>query len=160
MTARLYVSDLDGTLLRSDATLSATTRDGLNQLLDAGLAFTVATSRSGPAIRALLARVRLELPVIELNGAFISDPNSGPHVQRRMLAADVADAAVRTSLEASLEPILTSWDGVDDHVYYGHGAQPNPGNAWYIAEKRAYGDPRLPYAMTLPKSPASSRSPR
>jgi len=143
VTARLYVSDLDGTLLRSDATLSAAARDGLNQLLDAGLAFTVATARSTPAIRALLAGVRLELPIIELNGAFISDLNSGHHVQRRMLGVDVADAAVRALLEASLEPILTSWDGVDDHVYYDHGAQLNPGNAWYIAEKHAYGDPRL-----------------
>lgn len=143
MTAPLYVSDLDGTLLCSDGTLSATARDGLNQLLDAGLAFTVATSRSAPAIRALLGGVRLTLPVVELNGAFITDLNSGRHVRRRMLAVEVADAAVRTLLEASLEPILTSWDGVDDHVYYHHGSQHNPGNAWYIAEKRAYGDPRL-----------------
>lgn len=143
MTTRLYISDLDGTLLRSDATLSATARDGINQLLDAGLAFTVATARSAPAIRALLAGIRLTLPVIELNGAFISELNSGDHVRRRMLAVEVADAAVRALLEASLEPILTSWDGVEDHVYYAAGAQLNGGNAWYIAEKNAYGDPRL-----------------
>lgn len=143
MTAHLYVSDLDGTLLRSDATLSAAARDGLNQLLDAGLAFTVATARSTPAIRALLAGVRLTLPVIELNGAFISDLNSGHHVQQRMLAVEVAAAAVRALLKASLEPILTSWDGVDDHVYYRDGAQLNGGNAWYISEKHGYGDPRL-----------------
>ena len=149
MTARLYVSDLDGTLLRSDATLSASTRDGLNQLLDAGLAFTVATSRSAPAIRALLAGVRLTLPVVELNGAFISDLNSGHHIRRCMLAVEVADAAVRALLEASLEPILTSWDGVDDHVCYDYGAQLNPGNAWYIAEKHAYGDPRLRHGDDL-----------
>ncbi|GAB1816697.1 HAD-IIB family hydrolase [Mycobacterium sp. MUNTM1] len=143
MTAPLYVSDLDGTLLRSDATLSAAARDGLNLMLDAGLAFTVATSRSVPAIRALLTGVRLSLPVIELNGAFISDLNTGHHVQDRMLGVDVADAAVRALQEASLEPILTTWDGIDDHLYYNDGADPNPGNAWYIAEKRAYDDPRL-----------------
>jgi Cof subfamily protein (haloacid dehalogenase superfamily) len=143
LIAHLYVSDLDGTLLRSDATLSAAARDGLNQLLDAGLEFTVATSRSAPAIRELLAGVRLTLPVIELNGAFISDLNSGHHVRRRMLADEVADAAVQALLEASLEPILTSWDGVDDHVYYNDGAQLNRGNAWYIAEKVAYSDPRV-----------------
>ncbi|MEE3755320.1 HAD family hydrolase [Mycobacterium intracellulare] len=143
MTARLYVCDLDGTLLRSDATLSAAARDGLNQLLDAGLAFTVATSRSAPAIRALLAGLRLTLPVIELNGAFISDLNSGHHIQQRLLDVEVADAAVRALLDSSLEPILTSWDGVEDHVYYGHGAQRNSANSWYVAEKHAYGDPRL-----------------
>jgi Cof subfamily protein (haloacid dehalogenase superfamily) len=143
LTERLYVSDLDGTLLRSDATLSATARDGVNQLLDAGLTFTVATARSAPAVRTILAGVRLELPVIELNGAFISDLNSGHHLQRRLLAVEVPDVAVRALLEASLQPILTTWDGADDHVYYDHGGQLNPGNAWYVAEKRAYGDPRL-----------------
>lgn len=143
MTARLYVSDLDGTLLRSDATLSATARDSLNQLLDAGLAFTVATSRSVPAIRVLLAGLRLTLPIIELNGAFISDLNSGHHAQDRMLDPEVADTAVQALLEAGLEPILTSWDGIEDHVYYGYGAQRNSGTSWYVAEKHAYGDPRL-----------------
>ncbi|GAB1814363.1 HAD hydrolase family protein [Mycobacterium sp. MUNTM1] len=143
MTARLYVSDLDGTLLRSDATLSATARDGLNQLLDAGLAFTVATSRSAPAIRALLTGVRLTLPIIELNGAFITNLDSGHHIQQRTLDTGVADDAVQALRDAAIEPILTTWDGVDDHMYYTPGAQANPGNAWYIAEKHAYGDPRL-----------------
>jgi 5-amino-6-(5-phospho-D-ribitylamino)uracil phosphatase len=143
MNARLYITDLDGTLLRSDATLSSTARDGLNQLLDAGLAFTIATARGAPAIRALLAGVRLTLPVIELNGAFISDLASGHHVRERTLAGDVADAALREMLDGSFEPVLTSWDGVDDHVYYHSGAQHNPGTAWYIAEKDSYRDPRL-----------------
>lgn len=143
VTARLYVSDLDGTLLRSDPRLSHAARDGLNQLLDAGLAFTVTTSRSAPAIRALLAGLRLTLPIIELNGAFITDLNSGHHIQQRVLTAEVATASVQALLQAAYEPVLTSWDGADDHVYYHHGAQSNPGNTWYIAEKHAYGDPRL-----------------
>jgi len=131
MTARLYVSDLDGTLLSSDARLSATSRAGLNHLLDAGSRSPL-RRHAAPRIRALLAGVRLTLPVIELNGAFISELHSGRHVRRRVLAAEVADTAVRTLLDASLEPILTSWDGVDDHVYYDPGAQLNLGNAWYI----------------------------
>lgn len=143
MSARLYVSDLDGTLLRSDAMLSVTSRDGLNELLDGGLAFTVATARGAAAVRVLLAGVRLTLPVIELNGAFISDLSSGHHLSHRTLAADAADAAMKLLLNAALEPILTSWDGTTDHVYYRAAAKVNPGNAWYIAEKRAMADPRL-----------------
>ncbi|MCU1675565.1 MAG: family phosphatase, partial [Frankiales bacterium] len=35
------VCDLDGTLLRSDATLSGFARDGLNRLINAGVHMTV-----------------------------------------------------------------------------------------------------------------------
>ena len=41
----LYICDLDGTLLRSDATLSDFARDGLNRLIDAGARLTVASAR-------------------------------------------------------------------------------------------------------------------
>ena len=42
----LYVTDLDGTLLRSDATLSPYTVSTINRLTEQGLAFTYATARS------------------------------------------------------------------------------------------------------------------
>lgn len=140
-TTHLYVCDLDGTLLRSDATLSDAARDHLNRLLDAGVPITIATARSVPAVNALLTGVRLTLPIVELNGAFISDLASGRHLSHRLLAADIAEAAVRTLLDTGIDPVLTSWDGSTDHVY--HGSHPNRGTAWYIAEKQAYGDPRL-----------------
>lgn len=53
------VCDLDGTLLRSDATLSGFARDGLNRLIDAGVHVTVASGRSLQAMRALLDGVEL-----------------------------------------------------------------------------------------------------
>ena len=42
----LFVSDLDGTLLRNDATLSDFSKDHLNELLRSGMLFTVASARS------------------------------------------------------------------------------------------------------------------
>jgi hydroxymethylpyrimidine pyrophosphatase-like HAD family hydrolase len=72
-----YICDLDGTLLRSDGVLSDFAKDGLNELLSAGTRITVASSRATPAMRALLMGVNLRLPVIEFNGAFVSDLESG-----------------------------------------------------------------------------------
>ncbi|MGK4585454.1 HAD-IIB family hydrolase [Kitasatospora sp. HPMI-4] len=137
----LYVCDLDGTLLRPDATLSPASLQGLNRLLDAGVQFTVATARSLPAVRRLLAGVRLRLPLIQLNGAFITDPVDGRHLEHRLLDPDTADAALRILATLDLDAVLTSWDGTADHV--GFGPRSNPGTAWYIAEKQAMGDPRL-----------------
>ena len=61
----VYVSDLDGTLLRSDATLSVFSRDTLTRLLSEGLLFTVASARSVASIRPILAGLKLPLPIIE-----------------------------------------------------------------------------------------------
>ncbi|MFE9018917.1 HAD family hydrolase [Streptomyces sp. NPDC007808] len=137
----LHVFDLDGTLLRSDATLSAYARDGLNALLDAGTRLTVASARSAVAMRGLLAGVRLTLPVIELNGAFLTDLASGRHLAHRTLDEAAAATALDALAHLAAEPVLTTWDGTADRVL--HGPCGNPALAWYVEEKRAYGDPRL-----------------
>ncbi len=137
----VYVCDLDGTLLRSDATLSEFARDGLRRLLGAGVRLTVASGRGTPAMRALLAGVPLELPVIELNGAFVSELESGRHLVGNTLSPAEACAGVQAILETGVDPILTSWDGRRDRVHFGDRA--NESNGWYVEEKRAYGDLRL-----------------
>ena len=52
--ATLYVSDLDGTLLQPDATLSRFARSGLEELLADGALFTVASARSVVSMNAIL----------------------------------------------------------------------------------------------------------
>ena len=42
----LYVSDLDGTLLNSDVKISKNSKNIINNLIDKGMNFTVATARS------------------------------------------------------------------------------------------------------------------
>ena len=42
----LYVSDLDGTLLRSDETLSSFTAETIHGLIEKGMLFSYATARS------------------------------------------------------------------------------------------------------------------
>jgi hydroxymethylpyrimidine pyrophosphatase-like HAD family hydrolase len=137
----VYVCDLDGTLLRSDGTLSDFARRGLNRLLDDGVRLTVASSRSTPAMRALLAGVRLSLPVIELSGAFVSEIDSGRHLVGNVLSSSAACDAVEAVLATGSDPVLSTWDGARDRVHF--GARANPGTAWYVREKRDYGDPRL-----------------
>lgn len=70
---RLFVSDLDGTLADRDARLSAFSRRQLTGLLEAGLPFSVATARSVHTLAPIIEGLPLRLPVVELNGAFITD---------------------------------------------------------------------------------------
>ena len=84
------VCDLDGTVLRSDATLSSCARDGLNRLISAGMGVTIASGRSLQAMRALLGGVELGLPVIGLDGTLISEMSSGRHLLIRALGSGTA----------------------------------------------------------------------
>lgn len=137
----LYICDLDGTLLRSDGALSEFAKDGLNELLSAGVRLTVASSRATPAMRALLAGVELRLPVIEFNGAFVSELESGRHFVSNVLSNSAACAAVEAILATGADPVVSTWDGSRDRVHF--GGRMNEGTGWYVEEKRAYGDPRL-----------------
>jgi hypothetical protein len=137
----LYVCDLDGTLLRSDATLSDFARDGVNRLLDAGVHLTLASARGTAGMRALLDGVRLRLPVIELNGAFVSDMHTGRHVASNILSEEDACAALEVILSTGVDPVLSTWDGSRDRVHFGPRA--NDSLDWYVEEKRRHRDPRL-----------------
>lgn len=137
----IYICDLDGTLLRSDGVLSDFARDGLNELLSVGTRLTVASSRATPAMRALLMGVNLRLPVIEFNGAFVSDLESGRHLASNVLSNSAACAAVEAILATGTDPVVSAWDGSRDRVHFGRRI--NDGTGWYMEEKRAYGDPRL-----------------
>jgi 5-amino-6-(5-phospho-D-ribitylamino)uracil phosphatase len=137
----IYVCDLDGTLLRSDATLSEFARDGLNRLVDAGVLLTVASARGTAGMRALLEGVRLGLPVIELNGAFVSELDSGRHVVSSVLSERDACAALEVILATGVDPVVSTWDGQRDRVHF--GARLNESIAWYVEEKKAHRDPRL-----------------
>ncbi|WP_240842725.1 HAD-IIB family hydrolase [Acidaminobacter sp. JC074] len=77
----LYVSDLDGTLLDKDGKLSDQDKAKLNELIDSGTHFTVASARSVESIRMILDGLKLTLPIISFNGAFLSDFASGKHIK-------------------------------------------------------------------------------
>ena len=67
----LYLTDLDGTLLRSDETLSEYSKNALNALIERGVIFSFATARSFNTALPLLEGVNLNMPMIVHNGAFI-----------------------------------------------------------------------------------------
>lgn len=73
----LYVSDLDGTLLNQNDSLSKYTIDTLNRLVDQGMLFTYATARSLNSASIVTKGLNTKIPVIAYNGAFIFEPDTG-----------------------------------------------------------------------------------
>ena len=139
----LHVSDLDGTLLRSDGSLSPYSVRTLTRLIDEGMSFTVASARGCSLIRSALGGLRLRLPVIGQNGAFVSDLSSGRH-----LAIQAIEPAVARDLWSLLEgnycsPFLMTVDGISDRVYYNESVLHNDGMRRFLENRKRILDPRL-----------------
>ena len=140
MTARLYISDMDGTLLDRDARLSATTRAGLLRLIDAGVPFTVATARSPRSIAHILEGIQLALPVVALHGAILSDIAGGRHVRIRRIPRRATEAMLEIAQRQGMSAWLSTHDGERDHLSY--DVCTNDGMRWYETSLIQAGDAR------------------
>lgn len=69
----LYVSDLDGTLLRSDERTSEYTNRVINRLTEQGMIFSYATARSLITAKKATSGINAKIPLIVYNGAFVID---------------------------------------------------------------------------------------
>ena len=69
----LYVSDLDGTLLRKNETLSSYTIKTINALTSSGMLFSYATARSLNMAKKVTEGLNTHFPLIIYNGAFVKD---------------------------------------------------------------------------------------
>lgn len=98
---QLIASDLDGTLLRSDGTVSERTRKALHDVQAAGVPVTIVTARAPRWLEAAVESFGLELRyAVCSNGAIVYDLARSEPVSHQSLAADVASAIV-TRLRAA-----------------------------------------------------------
>lgn len=87
----LYVSDLDGTLLRSDETTSEYTNQTLNRLTEQGMLFSYATARSLVTAKKVTKGLKAKIPLIVYNGAFVMDNVTGERLISHFFDEDVYD---------------------------------------------------------------------
>ncbi len=138
--SRLYISDLDGTLLRSNATLSEFSRSQLERLLADGVLFTLASARSVVSMRLILGDFPLRLPVIANNGAFLSDLRTGEHRIVHALAPGLAPKLLELAGQLACPPVTAALRGPEERLYI--PAPPNAGMQWYLDDRIRVGDPR------------------
>ncbi len=140
-TTTLYVSDLDFTLLRSDATLGVRTIDVVNRLIDAGHHFTCATARSYRSAVRVTAELRLTLPLITYGGAVRFDPGTRSIDKVEPLPAEtVAAITAVTEAHPRVEPLLFAMIDGRDRVCWRH--EHATGYVDSFTSRRA-NDPRL-----------------
>jgi len=89
----LVVSDVDGTLLPKDKTLTDSARAAVRKLHEAGIGFTIVSSRPTIGMSFLVAPLAITLPIGAFNGSSIVDPQFKP-IAQHLIPAAVAKRSV------------------------------------------------------------------
>ena len=114
----LYVSDLDGTLLRSDQRTSEYTNRVINELVAKGMLFSYATARSYSTSHKVTAGMTAPFPIIIYNGAFVRDNASGQMLLENFYEKEAVAPLVRDLTEHGITPIVYGFvDGIERFSY-------------------------------------------
>jgi Cof subfamily protein (haloacid dehalogenase superfamily) len=138
---KLYVSDLDGTLLNSNKELSDFTKKTINQMIAEGIHFTIATARSYSSAKSLIEPLDLKLPIILNNGGFVYDPVKEEFILENYLAQDMTQAIVDILLDNAINPIIHLKNQGKNQMFY-RGLF-NYGEKHYYEDRRQAGDDRF-----------------
>ena len=116
----LVISDVDGTLVTSDKRLTAATRAAVRDLGEAGIGFTIASSRPPIGLKSLAAELGLTLPMGAFNGSTLVAPDL-TILSETLIPALAAREAARLLARARLDIWVFAdgrWNLTDPHAPY------------------------------------------
>lgn len=108
---RIYISDLDGTLLDENKTISARTREAVNRLIALGGGFSVATARSASTVVEILGGISLNLPVVLMNGVFLYDIAADRYLDAQTMEPQAARRVLEAIESRNQKAFVYGFDG-------------------------------------------------
>jgi Cof subfamily protein (haloacid dehalogenase superfamily) len=105
----LVVSDVDGTLLTRDKTLTDGAKAAARRLHDAGIGFTLTSSRPTIGMRFLIEPLSITLPVGAFNGSCIVDPQMHA-IEQHLIPAAAAERSIEVLNEFGVDIWLFTID--------------------------------------------------
>lgn len=115
---RLYITDLDGTLLNSEAQLSNRSKETINSLLDGGLLFSIATARTHATVSEMFSDVKLNVPLVMMNGVIVYDPVEKKVISAAGIEREAASKVLQIFFKHGKAPMLYYPDGNKINIYY------------------------------------------
>lgn len=113
----LYVTDLDGTLLRSNERTSDFTNQTINELSARGMLFSYATARSYVTSVKVTRGMDAHIPLIVYNGALVIDHGTGEIMISNFFEPEIRDV-LRALFAHEIYPIVYAFvDGVEKYSY-------------------------------------------
>ncbi|BCD62508.1 hypothetical protein NitYY0826_C1386 [Nitratiruptor sp. YY08-26] len=110
-----FISDVDKTLLRSDLKVSKFTQEIWNSFTKP---LSIATARSYTGVKKLLAPLRLQYPMILLDGAMIAS-SDGKIIKINALSKDITDEIIAViEKEFDERPLIVGYDKDTERFLY------------------------------------------
>ena len=100
---RLYITDLDGTLLNSKGEVSENTIKKINSLTEKGIYFTFATARSVYSAKLITAGLNINLPYLLMNGVSLYDPVCNTYIKNEYINPEISAQIIKIFKENNLK---------------------------------------------------------
>ena len=91
MTVKMFVTDLDGTLLNKEHRISAENKKAVQEAVAAGVVVTIATGRMYESALPYAKELEVDVPIITYNGALIRSVGGRDYYSSYLEAADCQD---------------------------------------------------------------------
>jgi len=131
---RLIALDIDGTLLRSDKTISARTRLAIDEARAGGVRVVLVTGRRLPSARRVALDLGGVVPLVLHNGALVVE--DGRVLRCRPLPRKAARLAIEAGRAARAEPVLHCGAGGEGWLIVEAAARPSGLVGHYIERSR------------------------
>ncbi len=114
----LFISDLDGTLLDNSAKISEFTLKSVNDFVENGGFFTIATARSTDSVFGILDGLHLNLPAVFLNGVAIYDFNLKKFLNVEIIEKKGKEILFSTLKKCGITGFVFTFNGQDFEYFY------------------------------------------
>lgn len=113
----LYITDLDGTLLHTDASLSEYEIGKIKEFHEKGVLFSVATARSMITGDQVLKGIPLSAPAVLMNGVFVYDFTENKVIKYCEIENETYKKVLDIFEKRSLHPNVFTFDGEKLSIY-------------------------------------------
>lgn len=141
MNSNLYISDLDGTLLQPDGTLSDYSKNKILEILDRGINFTIATARSITSAREILGDIPFKLPVICSNGGTIFNYQTKENLHVEFMPTPIVQEIISAIKNEPDSAFVSGLIDGEEHIFYDELS--NFAMEWFYEDRIAANDKRL-----------------
>lgn len=114
----LYISDLDGTLFNRNKEISETTEEILNQCIEKGMLFSVATARMPYGCDYRLEKVKMNIPGIVTNGVFLYDFKNKRYLSGEAVETETVKQVIKAFKENGLSCFVYTYQSGSLSIYY------------------------------------------
>ena len=114
----LYITDLDGTFLDSNAQVSSISASIIKELIEKGILFSLSTARTHATVSEMFGDIPLNIPLVMMNGVLIFDPLKNEVLSAETIDKSAAEKVLEIFRKHGKAPMLYYADKSKIKIFY------------------------------------------